>query len=254
MSKGKNFNTRKIAVVGLLGGISIVLGMTPVGFIPVGPTKATIMHIPVIIGAVVDGPVTGGLVGLIFGLFSIFQAIFNPTPVSFAFLNPLVSVIPRILIGITSYYVYKGVSRLGNSKMLVLLNIIWLAIAGYLAYGIYNTAVNGGSGWLIAVNVLLIILTLIIAFFTNRKKLSKPLDLVVASVAGTMTNTVLVLGMIYLLYAESFVEAMGLDAGLAGKIIFGIGVTNGIPESIIAVLIVTAVVSTVKKSGNGKLS
>lgn len=253
MLKGKRFNTRKIAVVGLLGGISIVLGMTPVGFIPVGPTKATIMHIPVIIGAILDGPITGGLVGLIFGLFSIFQAIFYPTPVSFAFLNPLVSVIPRILIGITSHYVYRGVSRLGSSRTLVLLNAIWIAIVGYLAYGIYDIAVNSKSGWLIAVNVLLIVLTLVIAFFTNRKKMNRPLDLVVASVAGTMTNTVLVLSMIYLIYAESFVEALGLDGGLAGKIILGIGVTNGIPESIIAVLIVTAVVSTIKKSSNGKL-
>ncbi|MGI6668334.1 MAG: hypothetical protein ACOX4M_02530 [Acetivibrionales bacterium] len=75
----------------------------------------------------------------------------------------------------------------------------------------------------------------------------KPLDTVVAAVAGTLTNTVLVLGLIYLIYAESFVRALGLDTGLAGKTILGIGITNGIPESIIAILIVTAVVSALKK-------
>lgn len=248
MLKSKKFSTRKMAIVGLLGGISIVMGMTPIGFIPVGPTKATIMHIPVIICAILEGPIAGGIVGLIFGIFSIFQAIFMPTPVSFAFLNPLVSVIPRILIGITSYYVYKGLGKLGNNKTLVLLNAIWIAIIGYLGYGIYDIVINAKSGWLIAMNIVLIILTLIIAYFTNRGKMNKPLEIVVASAVGTMTNTGLVLGMIYLLYAESFVKALGLDAALAGKIIFGIGVTNGIPESIIAVLIVTSVVSAIKKS------
>lgn len=251
MSESRKFNTRKMAIVGVLGGISIVLGMTPIGFIPVGPTRATIMHIPVIVCAILEGPVAGGLVGLIFGLFSIFQAIFNPTPVSFAFLNPLVSIVPRVLIGITSYYVYKSLNKLGNNKTLILLNAIWIAIAGYLGYGIYDIVINEKNVWLIVMNVLLIILTLIIAYFTNRSKMNKPLDIVVSAVAGTMTNTVLVLSMIYLLYAESFVKALGLDTGLSGKIIFGIGVANGIPESIIAVLIVTGVVSAVKKSSKG---
>lgn len=251
MSKGKKFNTRKMAIVGLLGGISIVMGMTPIGFIQVGPTKATIMHIPVIIGAILGGPIVGALIGLIFGLFSIYQAIFLPTVVSFAFLNPLVSVIPRVLIGITSYYVYKGLSKLGSNRTLILLNAIWIAIVGYLGYGIYDIIINAKSSWLIVMNIVLIILTLIIAYFTNRNKMNKPLDIVIAAVAGTMTNTGLVLGMIYLLYAESFVKALGLDAGLSGKIIFGIGVTNGIPESIAAVLIVTGVVSAIKKSSKG---
>ncbi len=75
-----------MAIIGVLGAISIILGMTPLGFIPVGPTRATIMHIPVIIGgAIMEGPLVGGIVGLIFGLFSMFQAYTNPTPVSFVF-------------------------------------------------------------------------------------------------------------------------------------------------------------------------
>lgn len=116
MVKEKKFSVRKMAIIGVLGAISAVLGMTPLGFIPVGPTRATIMHIPVIIGALIEGPVVGAFVGLIFGLFSIFQAVTNQTPVSFVFLNPLVSIVPRVLIGITSYYVYNGLKNLGNKK------------------------------------------------------------------------------------------------------------------------------------------
>lgn len=247
MFEGKRFNVRKLAIAGVLGALSIILGMTPIGFIPVGPTRATIMHIPVIIGAIMEGPAVGAAIGFIFGLSSIFQAIFNPTPVSFAFLNPLISVVPRILIGITSYYVFKALNSLGNKRTMVLLNAVWLAITGYLCYGIYSIVKESQAAWWIAVNIVLIVLTMGMAFITNRKMEDKPLDTVVAAVAGTLTNTVLVLGLIYLIYAESFVRALGLDTGLAGKTILGIGITNGIPESIIAILIVTAVVSALKK-------
>ena len=53
--------------------------------------------------------------------------------------------------------------------------------------------------------------------------------------------------MIYIFYGERFVEAIGQNSDLARKIIVGIGVTNGIPESIIAIIIVTSVVSALKK-------
>lgn len=69
-------STKEIVVAGMLGAISIVLGVTRLGFIPV-PTpagNATIMHIPAILGAVLEGPVVGALIGLIFGIFSFFTA------------------------------------------------------------------------------------------------------------------------------------------------------------------------------------
>lgn len=114
-TKGK-FTTRQIAVVGMLFAITIVLGATGIGFIPVPPFKLTIMHLPVIIGSIIEGPVIGALLGLLFGLFSIFQAINTPSPVSFIFINPLVAVLPRVLIGITPYIAYKYIN-LKNNKI-----------------------------------------------------------------------------------------------------------------------------------------
>jgi len=256
MLKGKKFNVRKLTVSGVLGGLSIILGMTPLGFIPVGPTKATIMHIPVIIGAIVEGPIVGAFVGLIFGLSSIFSAITQPTPVSFAFLNPLVSVLPRVLIGITSYYVYKALNSMRNKKTLWLLNIIWIAISGYLGYGIYSYIKGSGSVWQLIVNIVLAAMTVAMAYITNRRFRNKSLDLMIAGIVGALTNTGLVLSMIYLFYAESFVKALELDTALAAKIIFGIGVTNGIPETILAIIIVTSVVSALRRrdtANNGSM-
>ena len=105
-------NVRQIVTAGVLSAIAIVLGVTQLGFIPVPNLSgsATIMHIPVIIGAILEGPIVGALIGLIFGIYSMIS------DTSGLFANPIVSVIPRILIGITSWYTYKAMSN-GNSNV-----------------------------------------------------------------------------------------------------------------------------------------
>ena len=97
------WQTRTLTISGLLGAISIALGMTPLGFIPVPSAAghATIMHVPAILGGVLEGPLVGALTGLIFGLHSFLRAS-NPL-----FCDPLVAILPRILIGIVSYGVYR---------------------------------------------------------------------------------------------------------------------------------------------------
>ena len=91
-STQKKLNVRRMTVISILSAVSIVLSMIPfVGYIPLGPVKATIMHVPVIIGAVIEGPVVGAAVGLIFGLTSLFKAFTEPTITSFCFMNPIIS-------------------------------------------------------------------------------------------------------------------------------------------------------------------
>lgn len=246
MNKRRSLSVRKLTVIGVLGGISVVLGMTPLGFIPVGPTRATIMHIPVIIGAIMEGPVVGAFVGLIFGLFSIFQALTNPTPVSFVFLNPMISILPRVLIGVFSAYTYRFFLRLGKSKTKGILYLLWIAIIGYLIYGVYKNIVNYTTMWNVLMNVVLLILTGALAYVTSFKYKDASFDLIIPSIVGTMTNTLGVLMMIYIFFAEEFVSKLGQDTSMAGKIIAGIGITNGIPEAIIAIIIVTSVVKALK--------
>jgi len=184
----RKFDTRQIAVIGMLSAVSIVLGSTGFGFIPLPMAKATIMQIPVIIGAILEGPIVGIATGLIFGIFSIVQNLTNPTILSFAFLNPLVSVLPRMLIGVTTYYVYK-------------------------ATFVKNDLIKTG----------------------------------ISAAVGSLTNTVGVLGMIYLLYAAQYAEAKGIAVETAAKVIFGIALTNGLPEAVVAIVITIPVVLAVKK-------
>lgn len=108
--------TRQIAIAGLLGALVVVLGLTPLGFVPV-PTaagNATTVHIPVILAGVLEGPIVGGVVGLIFGLFSYIRNAMAPTnPVAAVlFADPLVTFLPRIAIGLVAAYVYQLVRKL----------------------------------------------------------------------------------------------------------------------------------------------
>ena len=122
-------NVRKMVVIAMLSGICLFLGLTGLGFIPLPLFKLTILHLPVIIGAIIEGPVVGSSIGLIFGLFSIYQNITAPTPMSPFFYNPLVSIVPRVLIGILSYYIYKLIrNKLKNIK----LSITIAAVCGSL--------------------------------------------------------------------------------------------------------------------------
>lgn len=99
---------RQMAIVGLLSGISIFLSLTPLGYIPILPINPTIMHVPVIIGAIIEGPMVGAFIGGIFGLSSMVRAFMTPTPTNFIFWNPIISIGVRILIGIVSGYLYRA--------------------------------------------------------------------------------------------------------------------------------------------------
>lgn len=106
--KNRRLSIRQMTMIGMLSAISIFLGITGLGFIPLPTMRATIMHVPVIIGAIIEGPVVGALVGLVFGLFSMYQNFTAPGPTSFIFWNPIIAIIPRVLVGIVAYYVYRA--------------------------------------------------------------------------------------------------------------------------------------------------
>lgn len=99
--------TKDLTKIGVFGALTIVLGLTPLGMIPIGPVRITTLHIPTIIAALVCGPWVSLFVGLLFGLFSLINNIISPTILSFMFYNPLVSILPRVLIAVVTYQVYN---------------------------------------------------------------------------------------------------------------------------------------------------
>lgn len=113
-------STRKIVIAGVLGAIAILLGTTRLGFIPVPNLagNATIMHVPAIIGGVLEGSLVGSLIGGIFGVFSFVDA---TTPV---FKNPIVAIVPRLLIGVLAYLSYAGLKRWNEVAALAVAGVV----------------------------------------------------------------------------------------------------------------------------------
>ena len=130
----KNVKTNYLVKLSFFVAIIVLLAVTPfLGYIPLGFTRATIIHIPVIIGSILLGPVYGAFLGFVFGLTSLLNNTFNPTVTSFVF-TPFYSIggtsgnfwslvicfLPRILVGVVPYYLYKGMKKINNSDVLAL--------------------------------------------------------------------------------------------------------------------------------------
>jgi uncharacterized membrane protein len=169
-----------VVLAGLLGAIAAFLGLTRLGYIPF-PTgvTATIMHIPVIVGAIAGGPVVGIAIGGIFGLSSY---LVTTTP---WIKDPIVAIVSRLFIGLTAYLAWRGLRPVGTT----------------VAY-------------------------------------------VGAAVVGTLTNTVLVLSTGAILHPDMVSPALALTIAL----------TNGIPEVIIAAILVLPIMDALRGGGRQRRS
>ncbi|MFQ9695448.1 MAG: ECF transporter S component [Zhenhengia sp.] len=205
----KSKNTKFITLMGVLLAIEIIMAFTPLGFVPLGFTKATTIHIPVVIGAIFLGPLAGTILGGAFGILSIIINTVSPALTSFVF-SPFITIggaqgniwslvialVPRMLIGIVAYYSYKWVSKIDKTK--------------------------------------------VIAYAT-------------AGVVGSLTNTVLVMSGIYIFFGQQYAAAKEVTFEALFGVIMGIIGVNGIPEAIVAAIIVALVCKVLKSVFKEKL-
>ena len=129
----KKMDTRYMATLAMFCGILLVMGMTGIGFIPLPVIKATTMHIPVILGAILLGPAAGAVLGGVFGLCSIWANTTSPGLLAFAF-SPFMTTegLPgvlkslwialgcRILLGVIAGWLWKGLKRILKQDYLAL--------------------------------------------------------------------------------------------------------------------------------------
>ena len=203
-TKTKTFATRPFVFTAVLSAIIILMAFTPLGFIPLPFIKMTIIHIPVILGTVLLGPKNGAFLGFLFGATSLINNTITPALTSFTFtpfipvpgtgkgtaLSLLVCFVPRILVGIIPYYVYKGILKLTRS------DAAGLALAG---------------------------------------------------VSGAMTNTIGVMGLIYLLFKDAYAAVKGIETTAVAGVVLGIVGSNGVIEAIGAGILVLAIGKILKK-------
>ena len=216
--------TVKMVLAGVMAALIIVMASVPfLGYIPLGVINATIIHIPVIIGAILLGPKYGAFLGLVFGMTSIVKNTFSPNLTSFVFspfyqmgeyggnfYSVVISLVPRILIGVVSYYVYQGLRTL---------------LSGHR--GETKQESNGkGSGKRSG---------------GKSNKMAETIALAAAGVAGAMTNTLLVMHLIYFFFGESYLIAGGKIYETVYGAILTIIIGAGVPEAIVSGILTAAI-------------
>ncbi|MBP3676907.1 MAG: ECF transporter S component [Agathobacter sp.] len=191
---------KELVLTALFSAIIIIMAFTPLGYIPLGVINATIIQIPVIIGALFCGPKQGAFLGFLFGFTSFLKNTIMPATLSAFVFSPVLAAtmfgakgvlfstficfVPRVLVGVLPYFIYKGMKRF--------------------------------SKW-------------------------KTVNFAVAGVAGAFTNTLLVMGSIYVLYKDAYAAAQGIDPAAVLGVIGGIIGFNGVIEAILSGIIVSAV-------------
>ena len=137
----------------LFSCIEVILTVTPLGYVPIGPVRATTLHIPVILAGVLMGPSTGAVVGLVFGLSSVIMNTMAPTVTSFVFspfysigefhgglASLLIAIGPRVLLGVIAGVLFEQMKKRGmklNGCLTVSAMISTFAHTSLVMLGIY---------------------------------------------------------------------------------------------------------------------
>lgn len=137
----KSKKTQYMTSMALFLAIEIILVVTPLGYIPIGPLNATTMHIPVIIAGIVLGKKAGAGLGFVFGLTSLIKATIQPGITSFCF-SPFVTIgtmsgnykslliafVPRILLGYLAGLVFEIMKKNNRENLGVVVGALTGAI------------------------------------------------------------------------------------------------------------------------------
>ena len=95
----------------------VVMIYTPLGTISFGMISITVAHIPILIATMMFGLKQGLVLSLIFGSLSMWIAITAPMGIiDPLFQNPLISILPRLLIPVATHFTFVGLKNL-NSKI-----------------------------------------------------------------------------------------------------------------------------------------
>ena len=188
--------TRWMVSVALMAAIIIVLANTPLGMIQLPIIKATTVHIPVIIGAILFGPLAGAILGGVFGICSLVSNTMAPTLLSFAF-SPFLA-----------------------SNLTGALKAIWISVGCRILIGV-------AAGW--------------IWILFRKIKLNTYVALAITGFAGSMVNTIMVMGSIYFLLAQQYAEAKEVAVTAVFGLIMGTVTASGIPEALAAAVLVAVI-------------
>lgn len=200
---------RDMVVLALFTAIILLMAATPIGLIDLPLIKATILHVPVIIGAIVLGPRQGAFLGAVFGLTSLVKNTMAPGVLSFAF-SPLIPV--------------PGTQH--GSVWALFISMVPRMLIGPMAWVVYT----------------------LLHKLLGRKAGARTVEAAAAAVAGAFTNTILVMGTIGLVFRQAYATAYDLPVNEVIGVIMGVVAVNGVPEAVAAAVLVPAVALPLQKA------
>lgn len=205
--KQKRMGTRYMATLAMLCGVLLVMGMTGIGFIPLPVIKATTMHIPVILGAVLLGPSAGGVLGAVFGLCSIWANTTTPGLLSFAF-SPFMST--------------EGLAGVAKS--------LWIALGCRILFGLI-------AGWL----------WLLVKKICKKEYIALPVTAAVSTLCHTFLVMGSIYFLLAQQYAEAKNVAVGAVFGLVMGTITASGIPEAIVAAVLVTVIGKALLNVMKQ-------
>lgn len=255
----RNSKTNELVLTGLFTAIIIIMAFTPLGYIPLVVINATIIHIPVILGSLFCGPKKGAFLGFVFGFTSCLKAtivggtlssfVFSPVlaasmvGTSGIFKSLFIAFVPRILVGVIPYFVYIGIKKvLASEKKNLWGTVLNVLMSVFLAFGVYaflgkmSESLSQAASLGIGIAVGAVVFIVVEAVFIRKS--TQVIPFVYAGVAGAMTNTLLVMGSIFVLYKDAYADAIGVAGNAVLGVITGVISFNGVIEAIVAAIIV----------------
>ncbi len=175
--------------------IAIIILQTSIpliGYIPIGPLSITVISATVVIATILLGTKDGAIIGGVWGFITFIRAYVWPTSplATIVFVNPVVSVVPRILIGVVAGMTYHALQK--------------------------------------------------------RVK-NDSLSISISAVLGSLTNTILVLGLIYLFYKAKAPQLYQINIKELLPYLLGVVGTNGVPEAIFSGIVAPLIAIPLKK-------
>ena len=194
----KTEKTFNMVLTGLFMAIIIIMATVPnIGYINLILIKVTMIHVPVIIGSIVLGPKQGAVLGATFGITSLINNTFNPSLLSFAF-SP-----------------FYQVGNMGGNGWSVVIALVPRILVGVVPYYVYRFLVK----------------------VLPEMKIRSAISLAVAGICGALTNTLLVMNLIYFCFREEFAAAKDIAVEAVYDVILGIIAANGIPEAVVGAVL-----------------
>jgi uncharacterized membrane protein len=173
-NKNTNNKTQEITLASMFIALIALLGFVPmVGFINIPPVAITIIHIPVILGAISMRKYKYAFIfGLSFGLISFIVNSYTPGVMQPLFFNPMVSIVPRLFVGLTTLFAYNLTLKLSKNNIVSMIigaiigtmtnTILVITAMGIFGQGSFAQGFLGAIKYIITVNGSLEILASVI--------------------------------------------------------------------------------------------